>query len=243
MNKITLILLLLAVGTASVLNADPTLLLDHVVTDERLVALTFDDGPDAQTLELMRLIEAEGGQATFFVVGKNIEKAPEILRQSARAGHEIGNHSFTHGRLTDLSPNAVRAEIVATQDLVEKITGHRPVHFRAPFLDYNDLLLEILREERLQPVNADIRTRDWDAATTTEAIVERVTGNLAPGSIVLMHSWPETTLAAIPEILCVLREKGYRMVTVSALMRAGSGVKDTRKQSFSIQVAERSSAE
>ena len=219
---IALTLLFTFFGLTSIVSADPASILEKVETDQKLVALTFDDGPDAQTLELMQLIEAEGGRATFFVVGKNIEKAPEILRRSTQSGHEIGNHSFTHTNVADLGQEEIRTEVVATQDLVEQITGRRPVLYRAPFLDYNDPLMAVLGEERLRAVNANLRTRDWDADTTPEMIVARATTDLAPGSIVLMHSWPANTLAAMPEILRTLREQGYRMVTVSELIEAGS---------------------
>ena len=219
--RFTALLFLTMTGLIHPLNAETPGILDQVETGQKLVALTFDDGPDAQTLELMKLIEAEGGKATFFIVGKNIPKEAEVLRASARAGHEIGNHSFTHASLPKLSPEEMRTEIADTQRLIGKITGQQPVLFRAPFLDYDDQLHRILREEQLQAVNANLSTQDWDAATTVEQIVQRATADLVPGSIILMHSWPENTLAAMPEILRILREKGYRMVTVSQLLKAG----------------------
>jgi peptidoglycan/xylan/chitin deacetylase (PgdA/CDA1 family) len=220
--RITITLLLFITGMTSTLSAEEAVILDLVETDRKLVALTFDDGPDTQTLELMKLIEAEGGKATFFVVGKTVAERPDILRQSAQAGHEIGNHSYTHIDLTGLGLDEVRTEIVATQDIVERLTGRRPVFFRAPFLKYDDQLTAILADERLRPVDGNLRTRDWDAATTVESLTGQIAAGLVPGSIVIMHSWPEHTLAAMPEILRTLREKGYRMVTISELVQADS---------------------
>ena len=219
--RFTAALILLMTGLISTLNAANPEILNRVATDQKLVALTFDDGPDEQTLNLMKLIEAEGGKATFFIVGKNIPREAEVLRATARAGHELGNHSFTHSSLPKLSPEEMRAEVADTQKLIEKMTGRRPVLFRAPYLDYDDTLHRILREEQLQAVNANLSVQDWDAATTVEQIIERATTDLVAGSIILMHSWPEHTLAAMPEILRILRERGYRMVTVSELLKAG----------------------
>ncbi len=192
----------------------------QIKTTEKIIALTFDDGPDESTLKMLELFAREGVTATFFVVGAKAEKLPEIVKKTAAAGCEIGNHSFTHANLTKLDDAKLREEIVKTQTLLQEKCGVTPKVFRAPYLAYDARMWGVLNELGLPGINAMSSTGDWDKNVTVDQIVERATVKAGPGGIVLMHSWPVNTLAALPAIIKYYKENGYRFVTVSQLLAA-----------------------
>jgi peptidoglycan/xylan/chitin deacetylase (PgdA/CDA1 family) len=199
--------------------------LKNVVTDEKVVAITFDDGPEELSLKLIELLDAADAKATFFVVGNKMEseRNVEILRQVAAAGHEIANHTYTHPHMSQLSAEENAAQIRKTQEIIASVLGEEPTLFRAPYLDFNDEVSAILGEEKLLHIFASNSVRDWDEATTVDDIIERGARTVQPGGIVLMHSWSEKTYAALPEVIRILKEKGYRLVTVSELLEYRSG--------------------
>lgn len=190
-----------------------------VKTDQPVVALTFDDGPHpTQTQVLLDLFAREKIKVTFFEVGKNVAKHPELARAVLAAGHEIGNHSKTHPQLggkTDIA--LVRPEVVETQAIIKDATGFTPVLFRAPFLSQGPALWTVLGELKLPSIAAAHSASDWDGAVTTEQIIENC-GKAGPGDIVILHTWPKKTADALPEIITRLRAKGLRFVTVSELL-------------------------
>lgn len=190
-----------------------------VKTDQPVVALTFDDGPHpTNTARMLELFARENIKVTFYEVGGNVVAHPALARAIHAAGHEIGNHSKTHpklGEMTDL--DAIRAELVETQSIVKEATGFTPVTFRAPFLSHNPALWTILDELKLPSIGASISTADWDSKVTQEMILKRAS-KAGPGDIVLMHTWPDKTVAALPEIIANLRAKGLRFVTVSEML-------------------------
>ena len=193
-------------------------IITRVQTTEKVVALTYDDGPEPYTLQLMEMIEKAGGRATFYVVGKTLEKEPEIVRKASDAGHDIANHTYSHPHLPELSAGEIEQEILRTQDLIEKHTGKRPTSFRAPYLEYNDEVHAVLKRAGLPAINASKSVRDWHPDTTVELIIERSTKDVQPGDIILMHSWSEKTLTAMPEVIRILKEQGYRFVTITELL-------------------------
>ncbi len=188
---------------------------------EKLVALTFDDGPDPQTLKILDLLTKEGVHATFFVKGMNVEKYPEVAKKIIELGNEIGNHSYTHPTLAGLDETKIREEIVKTQEIVKEKTGATPVVFRAPNLKYDAKVWAVLNELKLRAVNSNASVADWNKDTTREQIIERATVKVVPGSIVLMHTWPGKTLEALPEVLKYLKENEFRFVTLSEMIKAG----------------------
>jgi peptidoglycan-N-acetylglucosamine deacetylase len=193
--------------------------LRSVGTDQPVVALTFDDGPHAtHTTRLLELFARENIRVTFFEIGRNVAKHPELARAIVAAGHEIGNHTLTHANLAKLADiDAVRTELVEAQTIIRDAAGVTPVIFRAPFLAHGPELWTVLGELKLPPITADISTKDWDAAVTKEQIIESA-AQAGPGSIVLMHTWPDKTVEALPEIISRLRAKGLRFVTISDLI-------------------------
>lgn len=193
--------------------------IDAVKTDQPVVALTFDDGPHpANTARLLEIFARENVRVTFFEIGKNVAQHPALARAVLAAGHELGNHSKTHANLGKLAdPAAVRAELVETQQIITDATGFTPVVFRAPYLAHGPALHAVLDELKLPSINARISTNDWDAKVTREMIIESAS-KAGPGDIVLLHTWPDKTVEALPEIIARLRAKGLRFVTVSELL-------------------------
>lgn len=193
-----------------------------VKTAEPVVALSFDDGPqEPNTRRLIELFAREGVRATFFEVGDNVRRHPELARALVAAGHEIGNHSKTHPKLGEIAEiELVRAEVVETQAAVVEITGKAPTVFRAPYISHGPALWAVLAELKLPSVSSRLHVADWEGTVTAEAILERAS-QAEPGDVILLHTWQDKTLQALPEIIRRLRAKGLRFVTVSELLALG----------------------
>ena len=190
----------------------------------KCVAITFDDGPGPQTTELLEMLRRHDAVATWFPVGEVVADSPERLRAIARAGHEIGNHSWSHPQLTTLDDDEVDSQISRTAREVEKVTGSRPTLVRPPYGSINPRVTGDLRRLGDPVILWDVDPLDWkyrNAGTVYANVMDQV----GPGSIVLLHDVHPTTVAAVPRILSALAERGYVFVTVSELfagqMKAG----------------------
>ncbi len=192
------------------------------------VALTFDDGPhpeySGEILEILRENDAKG---TFFVIGENAARYPELVKTEYDAGHEIGNHTYTHPNMKKLSVEKAVAEIEKTQQTVEDITGERPRLFRSPGGIYSDELVEAAEKVGCRAVLWSWRqdTKDWKCPPS-ECIVKTVLDNLQDGDIILFHDYnakKSPTPAALRVILPELKNRGYSFVTVSELMKLKKG--------------------
>ena len=171
------------------------------------MALTFDDGPYPSTTPA--LLAALGGvRATFFLWGEHAEAHPALVREIAAAGHVIGNHTWTHPRLTGLPPQARDQEVRRTQDLLASLTGVRPVLFRPPYGDTDDAVAETVAAHGLTEVLWTVDTRDWAGASADEIVA--AAGRGAPGGVVLLHEGRPATVAAVPRILAALAARGLR---------------------------------
>lgn len=211
----TLALLCLASLMPSLLARSP---INVVPTDHPVVALTFDDGPHpTNTPRLLELFAKEEVRVTFYEIGRHVAQHPELARAVVAAGHEIGNHSKTHPRLGDMDIDAVRAELVETQAIVEETTGQVPRTFRAPFISHGPALWTVLDELSLPSIASRLQTHDWEKDVTVEQIIER-SCRAAPGDVILLHTWQNKTVEALPEIIRRLREKGLRFVTMTELL-------------------------
>lgn len=201
--------------------AEPVNGVRHVPTDEPMVALTFDDGPNGENMKaILKILEEQDAKATFFLVGKNVKKEPELARLTLEQGHELANHTMTHPHLTKLPAEEVLAQIVDTQAAIEAATGFTPVLFRAPYIEVNDEVLAIVAEQNLPEIRANRSVGDWQSDITEEKIIQRAVNGVKPGDIILMHSWSDKTKNALPAILESLKAKGLRSVTVSELLAA-----------------------
>ncbi|MFM7029334.1 MAG: glycosyltransferase [Chakrabartia sp.] len=197
------------------------------------VALTFDDGPDGDwTPRILKVLAAKHAPATFFVIGENALIHPGILRQIVRQGSEIGNHSYTHPNLANVSAGSTRLELNATQRLVEAYTGRSIRLFRAPYFGdaeptTSDELIPALEAQQAGYVNVGLHVDPGDWKTPgADQIVARTLAQVDAGSdarsaqIVLLHDGGGNraqTLAALPRIIDGLRARGLKIVPVSEL--------------------------
>lgn len=204
-------------------------LISRVNTTEKVVALTFDDGPSDVTAEILSILEQHQAKGTFYLVGTNIAMFPEESRSLVAAGMELGNHTYSHQRMVGKSQAFIDAEIQSTNQLI-RATGYTgDITFRPPFGKKLFGLPWYLRQH-------DIKTIMWDVEPDTYAevdpddqrraamLVEHTLSRVRPGSIVLMHPfWGYGTAdrMALGAIIDGLREQGYELVTVSELLEMG----------------------
>ncbi|MDG4802544.1 polysaccharide deacetylase family protein [Micromonospora sp. WMMD980] len=171
------------------------------------VALTFDDGPTpGNTTTLINTLKAAGVRATFFNVGQNVQANPALARSQRDAGMWVGNHSWTHPHMTQLSQAQMTSEISQTQQAIQQATGEAPKLFRPPYLESNATLRAVEAQFGLTEINADVDSQDWNNASTDQ-IVQNAS-RLQAGQSILMHDWPANTIAAIPRIVSNLSSRG-----------------------------------
>lgn len=198
-------------------------LVARVETGERRVALTFDDGPTPAVVDsLLSVLATRDVRATFFVTGAEMAAAPEAGAKLVAAGHELGNHTWSHQRMVLESPGFVRSEVART-DSVIRVAGHQgPVHFRPPY-GYKLLALpwHLSRTDRTT-VTWDVEPDSYaDVAATPEGIVRHSLDRVRPGSIILLHPWYRsraTSLAAVGPLIDSLRARGYAVGPVRDLL-------------------------
>lgn len=179
------------------------------------VALTFDDGPSAVwTPRLLAILAEEHVQATFFLVGTWAERRPDIVAAISDAGHEIGNHSWSHPVLPNLPNETVRWQISHTDETVRAATGAPPDVIRYPY-GANSVRITALMDRPVIFWNVD--SGDWDHHTADQ-IVRGVVAHTHSGSIVGLHDTHGNTIAAIRPVIQLLRDRGYEFVTVSRLL-------------------------
>jgi len=195
----------------------------RVETSRKVVALTFDDGPTRdRTPEVLRLLREKNVRATFFVTGGELEQNMDAGREIVAAGHELGNHSYSHERMLLVTPSYVRREVERTDELIRAAGFTGEIYFRPPYGKKLFALPLYLSRHNRTTITWDVEPdsalpADADAAAITRHVLERT----RPGSIVLLHAmYPSRaeTLKAVPLIIEGLTREGYRLVTVSELL-------------------------
>ena len=190
-------------------------------SNEKVVALTFDDGPHPyRTKEILDILDEYGIKATFFFIGQNVRDYPESALLVSNAGHEIGNHTFSHRNLQSLSYDELCTEISSTEDIICELLGCETHLIRPPEGKFSDDVIKAAREKDYSVICWSIDTLDW-AHNPTENIVREVLDSVEAGDIILFHdfvSGKSPTPAALRVIIPVLIERGYRFVTVSELI-------------------------
>ncbi len=190
----------------------------RVAREDNKASISFDAAwGNEDTKQLIDILQKYDVKATFFVVGQWVDKYPESVKALSDAGHEIMSHSDTHPHMPQLSAENMRAEIRNTADKIEKITGAKPTLFRPPYGDYNNMLIDVLREEGVYCIQWDVDSLDWKDLPSEE-IATRVIGKMKPGSIALFHNAAKNTPASLPAILEAMKEKGIELVPISELI-------------------------
>jgi len=188
------------------------------------IALTFDDGPSESTPKLLELLDSYRVAATFFQCGANVRRLPDVARQVAAAGHEIGNHTDTHPMLHFKSPEFIHGELAAAQRTIEEVTGTKPKFFRAPFGVRWFGLREAQRALDLMGVMWTTIALDWK--WPAERVVPRLMNGAGNGAIFCLHDGrrleerPDigATLEAVRELLPKLMERGFRFEKVTDIL-------------------------
>ena len=204
-----------------VITGDPT---------KKYIALTFDDGPHGiKTQKLLDLLHHLQVPATFFVVGMQAQKFPDLIAQIALGGHELGNHTFHHYRLPRIPLEEVPGELNATRDVLTSILGSPSRLFRPPGGEYTPEILHIVERNGYVTVLWTDDPADFKAGRTPEQIKSLVLRDLTPGGIILLHDGLPATWAALPDMVARMRAKGLVFVTVSELIQRGGGLRNVRE--------------
>lgn len=182
---------------------------------EKVVALTFDDGPGYKTtMMLLDGLRERNVHATFFLLGEKIEERREVVEKMKEDGHLIGNHTYGHVQLDAINIECAKDEIAKTSNIIQEITGDYPIYVRPPYGCWNRELEDAIS---LTPVLWTLDTTDWNTRDV-ERIVSYVMEEVESGDIILMHDIYDTSVAAALEIVDQLQAKGYVFVTVDELL-------------------------
>ena len=200
-----------------------------VQTQQKVFALSFDDGPQPRyTRQVLDILKRNHIRATFFLIGKMVKAYPKIAREVVAAGHVIGNHTWSH---PSRPKNAV-AEFQRTDSEIKRVLGRRPDLFRPPYGLLHNGLANAAKKSGDAVILWNCVATDWDKKTTSDSIGNAVLRLAKPGGIALLHDGGgnrSNTVAALPRIINTLRARGFRFVTVPQLLRLSPPVKMTEQ--------------
>jgi peptidoglycan/xylan/chitin deacetylase (PgdA/CDA1 family) len=192
----------------------------------RQIALTYDDGPnDPHTLRLLEVLARHGVPATFFLIGRYVQQRPDVAREVVRAGHVVGNHTFTHPLLTFKSATEIREELSQCRAALQDAVGEHSNLFRPPFGGRRPAVLRVARELGLEPVMWNVTGYDWNAPPT-EVIERKVTRQIRGGDVILLHDGGHKqmgadrsqTVIATDHLIAGYKSEGYEFVTIPQMM-------------------------
>ncbi|MCA2214054.1 polysaccharide deacetylase family protein [Jidongwangia harbinensis] len=170
------------------------------------VALTYDDGPKAGTVDqLLNALRSAGARATFFNQGNQVQQNPNGVRAQQNAGMWIGNHSWSHPHMTNLSQQQMASEISQTQNAIQQITGTAPRLFRPPYGESNATLRSVQSQYGLTEVMWSVDSRDWNGASTAQIV--QAASQAQDGGVILMHDGYQSTIQAVPQIVSNLANR------------------------------------
>lgn len=220
-----LLLVLLAVASYQLMNSRTFQLFggltSQVETKECVVALTFDDGPTQNTSEILSLLDRYNAKATFFLIGSDLEQHMEEGRSIAAAGHQIGNHTYSHKRMIFKSLSFIEQEIESTNALIREAGYEGDILFRPPNGKKLVGLPYVLAAKQMRTITWNLEPDTYDSAASDQ--VDYVASFVEPGSIILLHPMYDRTgnaLQAIEGILAALTDQGYTFVTVHELLES-----------------------
>lgn len=217
-------IILLLFGTYKLMNSRTFQLFggltDHVETNKKVIALTFDDGPSKNVDKLLPLLDKYNAKATFFLIGSDLKKHPEEGRKIAEAGHQIGNHTYSHNRMVFKTPSYIKEEIEKTDQLIRKTGFKGEIDFRPPNGKKLVGLPYYLKKHHRNTITWSLEPDTYYNSPSDK--VTYVKKNMKLGAIILMHPMYDDTgkeLKAIEGILQALTEEGYTFVTVNELKK------------------------
>lgn len=190
------------------------------------MALTYDDGPnDPHTLRLLEVLARHNVSATFFLIGRYIKQRPDIVREIIKAGHAVGNHTFTHPLLTLKTGAEIRRELCDCSAVLQEITGQTPALFRPPFGGRRPEVLRIARSLQLEPIMWNVTGYDWNAPPAAE-IERKVLKQVRGGDVILLHDGGyrqmgadrSQTVLATDHIIQRYKSEGYNFATIPRML-------------------------
>lgn len=214
------LLLILVYGTlgrgfAETVETGLTRTVSETRMEEKVVALTFDDGPHSvYTKKLLEGLKKRGIKVTFFLMGSNIEGNEELVRQMKQDGHLIGNHGYRHVQMTEEGAEKVRESVEKTGKIIEEIIGEEPEYLRPPYGDWNE---ELEEEIGMTPVLWSLDSLDWKLKDTGK-IIRQVLKDVKDGDIILLHDIFPSSVEAALELIDILQKEGYVFVTADELL-------------------------
>ena len=190
----------------------------HIRSNELVVALTFDDGPSPiWTPQILDALKAVNVKATFFMLGKHVQKYPEIARRVADEGHEIGNHTYDHHGLIAYRPEELNREVKDAERVILNATGIRTKYFRPPKAWITAKERKQLNNMGYKTVLWSLNSKDW-VTFDDRYIVKYILHHVRPGDIILFHEDYASTIDAMPEIIAYLKSRDFKLVTLSELL-------------------------
>ena len=226
-------MVILAIGTRELARSRTYQLFGRIVprieAQEKVVALTFDDGPNPEYVdEILGVLAARSVHATFFVTGAELSTSPDAGRKIVAAGHELGNHTWSHDRMVLRSSEFYRKEIDETDALIRATGQTSEIYFRPPYCYKLVGLPWYLSKQNKTTITWDIEPDSYPkVASSPEGILTHVAERVRPGSIILLHIWyrsRQTSRDAVPAIIDKLQTQGYRFVTVGQMLHSSPPV-------------------
>ncbi|MBF0439142.1 MAG: polysaccharide deacetylase family protein [Magnetococcales bacterium] len=182
--------------------------------EEKIMAITIDDGPDPRDREFSEVLKKHDALATFFYIGEHIPAYPDVAKEMQAEGHEVATHGNRHNYFLSLSSDQQERNIHKGRDVLAKL-GIQSVWFRPPYGAFNANTVKIAKDLGQKTVLWSIDSRDW-AKRNTSAIAQTVISQFHPGAVILIHSHQQASLEALPLILTAGQQQGYRFVTLSS---------------------------
>ena len=207
-------------GAASVLSPKRELPIYSVARDDNVIAISFDAawGGD-KTLAILDILDRYDIKTTFFLVDIWTQRFPELVKEIAARGHEIGNHSTTHAHMSKQSESEIVRELNVMADNVLALTGTRPTLFRPPYGDYNDRVVTVSRAQGFEVIQWSVDSQDWKNRSVQD-LITRAT-KVQSGDIILFHNDSKYIVEALPAVLDYYRAHGYKVVPVSDILISG----------------------
>lgn len=194
----------------------------HVNTTEKVVALTFDDGPDQPyTQQILDVLNKNGVKGTFFVLGGNAKAYPDLIKEMISQGHELGNHTMSHDKMKGKSVDKMAKDIESVDIILQNLGYKKDIPFRAPFGITSDNLKVALNKLNKDHVLFTFLPQDW-TNISAQQIYDNVMKEMRPGLIITLHDGGkrrDNTVKATQMLITNLKEQGYRFVTVSELLQ------------------------
>ncbi|MDB9527788.1 polysaccharide deacetylase family protein [Oscillatoria sp. CS-180] len=200
-----------------------------VQTTEKIVALTFDDGPDPRySAQIGQILADAGAKGTFFVMGRHVEQYPDVVRTLIEQGHELGNHTWSHPSLRMMTPQAIRTELESTDQLLRELGYTKTIPFRSPYGHSLFILPHVLKQRQQPNVLWTVQMNDWKPEDP-DVMMDLLAPEFENGAIILMHDGDgesegadrSNTILLVQRILDKYQAQGYRFVTVSELLANG----------------------